>query len=310
VLKDVNTKNVDRVLSFPDAFIIMMIEMKKFLLLLGGLIILAAVPVTIFVVKQNQDLRSRAAPNTTLTFNPAAITRQVGDEFNLEVVLDPGKNEVFYATLLVSYDPTKLDAETIVNGPIFPNVVRPGTIDAAGGKISITVGAANQTSPVISPGGTAAIIKFKAMAASQGPLSVRFVNPDTFVGASQEGSSNVLLSSQPASVTITQSGNSTASISVTPTLIPTSGILPSPTPILPVTVTPTGASLFNTSPTPTTGISPTATLYPTPTLPAVVNQSTASAIPVTGSVSSFMIMAIVSGVALIITGVFLPLFSI
>jgi hypothetical protein len=188
----------------------MELRMKKILVIIGILLILIAIPATIFLVKQNQEMRSKAAPATSLALIPANITKNIGDSFDLTVQIDTGLNEIFVAALYIAYDPTKLEAVSITNGPLFPNVLISGAIDTAG-KASITVGAANQMTPIKGTG-IAATVKFKALAATSGPISVQFVNPDTFVGAKQEGATNVLVGSVPARITInsdnTQSGAS------------------------------------------------------------------------------------------------------
>jgi hypothetical protein len=246
--------------------------MKKLLIILASLLILAAIPVTMFLVKQNQDNRSKAAPATVLTFSPSNLTKQVGDEFNIQAQIDTGANQVFVAEIHVSYDPTKLEAVTITNGPLFPNVLIAGKIDPSG-KVSITLGAANQTTPVTGTG-TAAIIKFKALASTSGAINVQFTKPDTFVGASGEGATNVLVSSQNAAVTINKStvadlaSNMTTITSPTPTL----ATISSPTPTrsqTSVSPTPTPTIIkaqLTLTPTPTTSISTqSAIINPTPT---------------------------------------------
>jgi hypothetical protein len=216
--------------------------MKKVLVILGSVLILIAIPVSIFLVRQNQEMRSKAAPATSLSFNPPSVTKQVGDEFNLAVQIDTGDNAVFVAQLILAYDPTKLEAENITNGPLFPNVLIAGAIDPSG-KASITIGSANTTTPVTGQG-TAAVIKFKALAPTSGQISVQFVSPDTYVGAKAEDANNVLVGTVPAKITITAAG-SQASLTGSPTPTPTTAAgqtsaTPTPTPVITpaVTVTP------------------------------------------------------------------------
>jgi hypothetical protein len=229
--------------------------MKKILIIIGSLILLAAIPITIYLVRHNQELRSKAAPATSLSFSPSTVTAKIGDTFTLNIQIDTGENEVFVADLHIAYDPTKLEAQSITNGPLFPNVLTSGAIDSSG-KAKIMVGASSTTNPVTGTG-TAATIKFKALAATSGQISIQFISPDTYVGANQEDSTNVLIGSVPAKVTITNTSN-------TPTSTPTPTItISTPTPTSKTTPTPTST---------TSTLTPTATPTPETTPKIIISQ--------------------------------------
>lgn len=200
--------------------------MKKFVLILVAILTLVAIPITVFVVGQRQELRQKAAPATTLSFTPATITKAVGDTFSLEATIDTAANQVVAAELHVLYDPAKLEAQTITNGALFPSILASGVVGQ--GTASITVGARDSTHPVTGRG-TSAVIKFKALAKTDAPISVKFA-ATTFVGGLGEGATNILVGSTPATVTITDTGtagaNSTTTIP-TPTL--TVNLTPAPT---------------------------------------------------------------------------------
>ena len=65
-----------------------MIRMIKIALIVGILLILLAVPLTVFLVMQQQDIRQRAAPATTLTLSPPTLTVSVNQTFSLDVMID------------------------------------------------------------------------------------------------------------------------------------------------------------------------------------------------------------------------------
>jgi large repetitive protein len=215
------------------------IGMKKILLIIAGIIMVIAVPVSIFLVKNQQDIRTKAAPATTLSLTPASLTKSLNETFTLDTTIDTGSNQVFVTELHIQYDPTKLEAISITNGPLFPNIIISGKIDPTG-KISITLGSENQTTPVRGTG-IAAIVKFKAVGATTAPTIVQFIPPDTFAGAKDEGATNVLVGTVPAKITITGVGNQTAGAglntvtptptirAVTPTITPTGLVSPTPT---------------------------------------------------------------------------------
>lgn len=245
--------------------------MKRVVFIIVGLITLIAIPATVFLSMRNQELRKRAAPATNIALSPASVTKAPGDEFTLEARLDTGDNQVVAVQINLVYDPTKLEALTITNGTLFPNILSSGVV--GNGTASIAVGAANTTTPIHGTG-TAAVIKFKALASTTSPVSIRFAN-DTYAGALGEGSTNVLLGSSPTTVTIT-GGSATGTGTVTPTATPSGTIQPT------ITLTPT--------PTATDSATPSAVTIKTPTK----NESVASDQPtITGHAPAGSVVTIV-----------------
>jgi large repetitive protein len=240
---------------------IMDIGMKKIFLIVAGLLMAIAIPISVFLVKNQQDIRTKAAPATTLSLTPASLSKSIDDTFTLDATIETGSNQVFVTELHVSYDPTKLEAVSITNGPLFPNIIISGKIDPTG-KMSITLGAENQATPVTGTG-IAAIVKFKAIGVTTTPTVVQFITADTFAGAKGEGATNVLVGTTPAKITITRTGSQTASAGTT-----TSTITPTPTTRLTTTLTPTPTPL-TTSATSSALIilSPSATISATTTRP-------------------------------------------
>lgn len=195
--------------------------MKKVILIFVAILMLAAIPVTVYVARTRQELQAKAAPATTLAFSPANTSKKIDDVFSLEIRIDTAQNQVVAAELHITFDPQKLEAQSITNGQLFPNILASGQVEA--GAASITVGAASATTPATGTG-TAAVVKMKALAATTSPVSVRFA-PTTFVGALGENATNVLVGTTPATITIT---GTTVTLTPTPTQIP--GATPTPTP--------------------------------------------------------------------------------
>lgn len=192
--------------------------MKKVFLYIGIGIALLAVPITVYVVGQNSDLRKKAAPASTLAFSPSASSVKVGETFSLAVKLDTADNQVGLVQLRIIYDPAYLVAEDITNDLFAPSIRVSKKIDASG-KASITVGAKDSTHP-INGSGTIAIITMKAVKASATPILVKFTpSPDTVANALNEGSADVLIGRSPASITIKNADGSaaTATTVITPT---------------------------------------------------------------------------------------------
>jgi len=194
--------------------------MKKLLHILIGLVLLIAIPITIYVAGQNQEIRKKAAPATTLTIVPSSITKKAGETFTVEITIDTGENQVVAAELHLAFDPAKLVARTIKNGVLFPNILSSGAVEA--GKASITIGVADAKQPVRGTG-TIAVVQFQALEQTSTPISIA-IGPNSFIGGLGEGAVNVLAGTSPTSVTIV-SDAPPAQTSPTPTP------LPSPVPI-------------------------------------------------------------------------------
>lgn len=211
--------------------------MKKALIYIVIALTLLAIPVTVFLVGQQQELRKKAAPASTLSFSPANKSMKVGETVTLEAMLDTADNQVAAVQVNVVFDPTKLEAVSITNGSFAPSVYTAGKTGS--GTASITVGAANAAAPLHGQG-SVAILKLKALTATSPTVSVRF-GADTFAGALNESTNNVIVGTTPATITITNADGTTPSItptatpSVTPSVTPTGTLTPTLTPTPPAT---------------------------------------------------------------------------
>ncbi|MBI2036471.1 hypothetical protein HYT17_02485 [Candidatus Microgenomates bacterium] len=259
------------------------------------LFLLLAIPASLYLVFRQQELRGRAAPATTLAFDPQSVSKSVGESFTLTVNINTGGNSVSGAELHVQYEAGKLEAIgiDIASEPFLPVVLVNGTVNS--GFAFITLG----SQPNLPKTGTGklATVTFRALASTGGgPTLVRFTTDTKVAGTGEVG--NVLASQPaPASVTIGVPG---------PTATPTP--TPSPTPTAAPTPTPTprsgggGGGIIIVTPTPTP--KPTATLSATPT-PAQVIVITppppAPVIPVTADITPTAVLT-VSGLVLFFIG--------
>ncbi len=207
------------------------LRMKKVLLYIVIGLLLLGIPATVYFLGQQRDIRTRAAPATTLTLTPATPTVNVGENLKLNVDIDPGTNQVISVNLYITYDPTKLEAKTITNGAAAPRVLNSGIIE--NGTASIKVGAASNAQPITARG-TIAVITFTATAATGNitPAVVQFAS-NTFVGGLNEPTANVLIGTTPAKITVTgaqTTGANFTSESPSPTATPTASLTPTLTP--------------------------------------------------------------------------------
>lgn len=248
---------------------------KKFLLIGIMVVLLAAIPLTVFFLQQNQDTRSRAQAATTLFFaNPgqlvattATVTKAVGDSIPMDVIVDPGSNQVSFIKMSISYDATKLSVDqtngVVQNPSSFPSILEGPTY--TDGNISITLSIGADPTKVAQTPTKVATINFKAKESTNTtPTSIKFLDGQTQVlsiASSDQPSENVLASTKPANIAITGSATTTttpAPTSATTTPSPTTAAGTSPTPA------PTTTAGTNTSPTCTTLTAAPTTSGPVP----------------------------------------------
>lgn len=174
---------------------------KKILSIFFLLLLLAAIPVTSYLVFRQQELRSRASPATTVLFDPLStqtspLTKAIGETFSLNIVIDTGSNFISGAELHIKYDTAKLTGISIVKptGAFLPITLKDGTI--SNGLAFIALGT-NKLPDGSTGQGTLATITFRATASTDGAaIPIQFTD-ETAVAAITEGGSNVLVTKPP-----------------------------------------------------------------------------------------------------------------
>ncbi len=239
---------------------------KKLILFGLAAILLIAIPITVYLVGKQQELKSRAAPSTTISFQPSSATAAVGQDVTFDIMINPNSNFVSFIHLVISYDPTKLEksgAGLSINTNVFPGFdpsKPPAPTFDPTGKITVDLTVGGNPSTFIQHNNTkVGTLTLKAIATTEGTTTPITFGSETQVltGQGDQFNTNVLSSTTPASVTIT--GAVTISPSPTPTQSPSRG---TPTPIPPTTPTPTLPSGITATPTPTL---PPGIPTPTPT---------------------------------------------
>lgn len=245
--------------------------MKKILVVVGVLLVLAIIPVTLFLVKQGQEVRTKATPATVLSFTPPSLSVSPGDSFNVFASISTGENLAMGVDLKISFDPSLIEVLSVEDVGFFesPQILM-NTIDNTAGLISYSVGSFTGGQ------GSGDIIAISFKAKSPGTASLVFAQ-GTAAAATDEF--DILERTIPASIVVLGDsggdnygfggvGNIT---SPTPTLIPTLSPTLTPTP---------GAGGLGVTVTP----SPTSSLKTTPTSTPIPTISAADDIPVTGSI--------------------------
>ena len=231
---------------------------RKLQLLFGTLLlVVAAVPATLFLTQQNQETRSRASASTKLYLTPnttttAPVDKKVGDTVQFDIMVDPGSNLPSIIKLDIKYDPTKLQPDTAtpitINTTAFPTTVEGPVVQNGDVLISLSIG--SDTTKAIQSVTKVGTVTFKAIGTTTNPTSVSFGSNSQVLSIAQtdQSNENVLSTTSPGYVSIAQSTTISPTVAIaTATPIP----LATPTTIL--------------TPTPTTSLQPTATVAPNAT---------------------------------------------
>jgi hypothetical protein len=242
---------------------------KKIFLLGFIIVILIAIPFSVYIAQQRQQTQTQAAKSTTLSFEPASTTVNVGDTLTLSIMLDPGTgttaNQVSFAKLSINFDPTKFTTitktsdtdQSLVKNTDSANTlqtpVEEAKYDNAAGKatLSLSIGA-DPTKAVVTKT-KIAILKLKAIAAttSSTPTSISFDTTDITNDAGTKIPNTQVLSIASADQTSENVLNILSSAA--PATVIVSSAIPTATPTLALaltsTPTPTGTSSASTAPT-------------------------------------------------------------
>ena len=211
---------------------------KKLILLGFAVILLIAIPLTVYLVQRQQELRGKAAPSTIISFVPESATTQVGQTVNFDISVNPGTNQVSFVKLAIAYDPTKLkvtDNGFVPNTVAFPTILQEPAYDS--GSVSATLSVGADPTKVIQTITKIATVTFEALAQTESGIPTRIIFDNQTqvlsIGSGDVFNENVLSTTNPASVTIT------AGTAISPTATPTMPIIsPTATPALTPTATP------------------------------------------------------------------------
>ncbi len=208
--------------------------------------ILLVIPVTVFLVQQQQNLQSQANPNTTLSFVPPDKTASVGEKIDFDIWISPGNNQVNFVKLVIKFDATKLSTKkeyfelnrasnlSVIEGPI---------IGDDGDSISVILSVENDPTKVIRADTKIGTISFDTLEAADPPTQIAFDDQQVQIrsinGANQDAfNENVFLNGTPATVTI--QGDADVTPDPDATLTPRATLTPTIT--LAATFTPTPTS--------------------------------------------------------------------
>lgn len=191
---------------------------KKILLLGFIVVILTAIPLSVYVAQKQQETKIQAAPSTSLSFNPPKRdATKIDETVSFDIMLDPGAgdppNLVSFAKLIINYDSLKLatDAAGLVPTSAFPTELEEPTY--TDGSISVTLSIGSDPLKAIKTKTKIATISFKTLAPTDGTKIVFASGTQVLsVGSKDEAGENVLSTTNPAIVTLKE---------ISPTIGPT-----------------------------------------------------------------------------------------
>ena len=233
----------------------MHLSAKKLLLLGFVFVLLFAIPLTVYLVKQQQSTQSSAVAATTLSFFPQNPSIKKGQTADLDIFVDPSStNAISFIKIVLSYDSTKLasvsggvkiNSWTVSDGTTFTPNLDQG-VEYSPNTISFALNLGTSPQNLIQTKTKIATVSFTAVAETEQdvPTQVIFAN-QTQVLSAGANVVNVLSSSAPANIIVS---SETPSATSTPT--PTTAIIATLSP----TVTGTPSS------TPSASASDSATL--------------------------------------------------
>lgn len=187
---------------------------NKYFILGNILLLLAVIPLTLFVVKRQTNLRSKAAPSTILSFTPATASIPAGQTTSFNIMVNPGQNVVSIIEVTIQVDPDKLEIVSLTNNDIaFPAKLRGPTINADG-TASLSTSTSNDIQKAIQAPTKVATLVLKAKTSTGGAASIVRLDKlksQVFSLATADGATeNVLSDVSSASITITGSASSSS----------------------------------------------------------------------------------------------------
>lgn len=156
----------------------------------------------------------------TLSLSPASATKNIGDVFNVDIVVNTGGDPAAGVSAIVNYDTARLTAVQVTAGTVLAGTPLTNTVNSSTGTIQYDTG--NLTNNFTGTG-TVATIQFRALAAGSATVNYVFnagVTSNTSIVAAAGNPTNLLATVNGGVYTI-GSGTTTT----TTTTLPRSGVV-------------------------------------------------------------------------------------
>ncbi len=215
-------------------------------LVLGGGIIAG-----VYLVSKNQDIREKAAPATSLSFNPSTQNLKQGQGLSTSVKMDTGENSVTGIDIEITFNPAVFQISQLSptsSIAVFTNVIT-NQIDNTGGKARFSAFTIDKTKAVK---GNVSIITISGTVVAGAPVGAYQISfgPLTNIAATLEGQ-NVVINKTASTINVavaSAAGGATA----TPTSQPQATSTPTVTSVATATATSNlgGGGGYTATPTP------------------------------------------------------------
>jgi len=257
---------------------------KKLLLVGFIIVLLVAIPLTVYLVGQQQKTKSSAEAATKLSLVQTPQTVKVGERITFDVFADPSNiNQIGFIKLVLLYDPTKIATVPgsfavaqwpSADGSTFTPSVPIGP-EYTDGAITVSMSVGGSPQNVLQRSSKIATVTFVALDKTDSgvPTQVTFGNATQVLSLggttnTDEGAINMLSNSSPGQINITD-GDTPVTTTVTTTVTSTLTGAATETSTPTDTPTPTDAGSAN-------GATETSTPTDTPTPTTVVGLSCSS----------------------------------
>lgn len=158
---------------------------------------------------------------TSLSLSPASAAKNIGDVFNVDVVVDTGGDPAAGVSAILNYDNTRLTAVQVTAGTVLAGTPLTNTINSSTGTIQYDTG---NLSNNFTGRGTVATIQFRALAAGSATVNYVFnpgVTSNTSIVAAASSPTNLLTTVNGGTYTIGSA--TTPPPTPTPTPLPRTG---------------------------------------------------------------------------------------
>jgi len=277
---------------------------KRTILILAIIILtLAGIGGGVYLVKRSQEVREKAAPATTISFQPETKEAKVGETINLNILMDTGENSLAAVRLDIDYDQSILQPLSLSFSSLLPIILRPIDISQLG-KVTGSAGVATGAS-ISGTGQKVASLSFKVLSTAPLGTTISFSSNTLASSATTEDeSTNLIIRKNPATIIVqTEPTPTEPAPTSTPILTPTN--TPAPT------TSPPGIPTITSTPKPTAtptlsqvGIGEEETINPTATPSPTTTSSTSGKggeeMPVTGGIIPTLVL-FAGGIALILS---------
>lgn len=133
-------------------------------------ILLIAIPLTLYLVQKQQQTQSKASPATVLSLalSIPSQTPTVGQQFDVDLNINPGTNQVTYVKAVINYDATKIATAGagFIASSLFPTTTEGPTYTA--GTITIAVSISADFNSAVKTPGKVGTFTFQPNASTKG----------------------------------------------------------------------------------------------------------------------------------------------